>query len=136
MAREREAERQREEELNEKNEELKELVEKDEIKIFKVVKGNDLGNGHSAVVLQLDGEEGDKIPLDSSKYYIAEYRHHPEWEGDEYLNFVSPDSDMLVNYENLFLCSIKAPTQTLKVGFIQKTEPIPIIMLNIQRNHI
>ncbi|XP_066251647.1 putative leucine-rich repeat-containing protein DDB_G0290503 [Euwallacea similis] len=100
LAREREAERQREEELNEKNEELKELVEKDEIKIFKVVKGNDLGNGHSAVVLQLDGEEGDKIPLDSSKYYIAEYRHHPEWEGDEYLNFVSPDSDILEEDSN------------------------------------
>ncbi|MFP3020133.1 MAG: hypothetical protein ACEY3F_02095 [Wolbachia sp.] len=117
LAREREAERQREEELNEKNEELKELVEKDEIKIFKVVKGNDLGNGRSAVVLQLDGEEGDKIPLDSSKYYIAEYRHHPEWEGDEYLNFVSPDSDMLVNYENLFFVLNQSSYSDFESGF-------------------
>ncbi len=117
LEREREEEIQREEELNEKNEELKELVEKDEIKIFKVVKGNDLGNGHSAVVLQLDGEEGDKIPLDSSKYYIAEYRHHPEWEGDEYLNFVSPDSDMLVNYENLFFVLNQSSYSDFESGF-------------------
>ncbi|UPA55434.1 hypothetical protein MWH06_02050 [Wolbachia pipientis] len=125
LAREREAERQREEELNEKNEELKELVEKDEIKIFKVVKGNDLGNGHSAVVLQLDGEEGDKIPLDSSKYYIAEYRHHPEWEGDEYLNFVSPDSDMLVNYENLFFVLNQSSYSDFESGFYSENRTDP-----------
>ncbi|MGL9761710.1 MAG: hypothetical protein ACR5LB_05945 [Wolbachia sp.] len=32
--------RQAEEELNQKNEELKELIEKEEIKIFKVIKGH------------------------------------------------------------------------------------------------
>ncbi|MFT4327635.1 MAG: hypothetical protein AB3P07_03340, partial [Wolbachia pipientis] len=110
---EREEERQREEELNEKNEELKELIEKDEIKIFQVIKGHDIGNGRSAVILQLDGE----IVLDSKKYYIAEYKHHPEWEGNEYLHFVGPRDDMLVDYENLFFVLNQSSYSGFESGF-------------------
>lgn len=113
LAREREEERQREEELNEKNEELKELIEKDEIKIFQVIKGHDIGNGRSAVILQLDGE----IVLDSKKYYIAEYKHHPEWEGNEYLHFVGPRDDMLVDYENLFFVLNQSSYSGFESGF-------------------
>ncbi|TVS89172.1 hypothetical protein COM43_002890, partial [Wolbachia pipientis] len=113
LAREREEERQREEELNEKNEELKELIEKDEIKIFQVIKGHDIGNGRSAVILQLDGE----IVLDSNKYYIAKYTHHPEWEGDEYLHFVSPRDEMLVDYENLFFVLNQSSYSGFESGF-------------------
>ncbi|WP_265021918.1 hypothetical protein [Wolbachia endosymbiont (group A) of Icerya purchasi] len=125
LAREREEERQREEELNEKNEELKELIEKDEIKIFKVIKGHDIDNGRSAVVLQLDGEEGDKIPLDSSKYYIAEYRHHPEWEGDEYLHFVGPRDAMLVDYGNLFFVLNQSSYSGFESGFYSEDRTDP-----------
>ncbi|XCA33611.1 MAG: hypothetical protein ABS808_02085 [Wolbachia endosymbiont of Polyergus mexicanus] len=113
LAREREEERQREEELNEKNEELKELIEKDEIKIFQMIKGHDIGNGRSAVILQLDGE----IVLDSKKYYIAEYKHHPEWEGNEYLHFVGPRDDMLVDYENLFFVLNQSSYSGFESGF-------------------
>ncbi len=113
LAREREEERQREEELNEKNEELKELIERGEIKIFKVIKGHDIGNGRSAVILQLDGE----IVLDSKKYYIAEYKHHPEWEGNEYLHFVGPRDDMLVDYENLFFVLNQSSYSGFESGF-------------------
>jgi len=113
LAREREEERQREEELNKKNEELKELIEKDEIKIFQVIKGHDIGNGRSAVILQLDGE----IVLDSKKYYIAEYKHHPEWEGNEYLHFVGPRDDMLVDYENLFFVLNQSSYSGFESGF-------------------
>ncbi len=113
LAREREEERQREEELNEKNEELKELIEKDEIKIFQVIKGHDIGNGRSAVILQLDEE----IVLDSKKYYIAEYKHHPEWEGNEYLHFVGPRDDMLVDYENLFFVLNQSSYSGFESGF-------------------
>lgn len=113
LAREREEERQREEELNEKNEELKELIEKDEIKIFQAIKGHDIGNGRSAVILQLDGE----IVLDSNKYYIAEYKHHPEWEGNEYLHFVGPRDDMLVDYENLFFVLNQSSYSGFESGF-------------------
>ncbi|MDR0772831.1 MAG: hypothetical protein LBE46_00595 [Wolbachia pipientis] len=113
LAREREEERQREEELNEKNEELKELIEKDEIKIFKVIKGHDIDNGRSAVILQLDGE----IVLDSNKYYIAEYKHHPKWESDEYLHFVGPRDDMLVDYENLFFVLNQSSYSGFESGF-------------------
>lgn len=116
LAREREEERQREEELNEKNEELKELIEKDEIKIFKVIKGHDIGNGRLAVILQLDGK-GDEIVLDSNKYYIAKYTHHPEWEGDEYLHFVSPRDEMLVDYENLFFVLNQSSYSGFESGF-------------------
>ncbi|MDX5462581.1 MAG: ankyrin repeat domain-containing protein, partial [Wolbachia endosymbiont of Tetragnatha montana] len=113
LAREREEERQREEELNEKNEELKELIENDEIKIFQVIKGHDIGNGRSAVILQLDR----KIVLDSNKYYIAKYTYHPEWEGDEYLHFVSPRGEMLVDYENLFFVLNQSSYSGFESGF-------------------
>ncbi|MDE5061014.1 MULTISPECIES: hypothetical protein [Wolbachia] len=121
LARERKEERQREEELNEKNEELKELIENDEIKIFKVIKGHDIGNGRSAVILQLDGE----IVLDSNKYYIAKYTHHPEWEGDEYLHFVSPRDEMLVDYENLFFVLNQSSYSGFESGFYSadRTDP-------------
>lgn len=109
--------RQAEEELNQKNEELKELIEKGEIKIFKVIKGHDVGDGRSAVILQLDGEKGDKIPLDSSKYYIAEYKHYSESEGVEYLHFISPRDDMLVDYEDLFFVLNRSSYSGFESGF-------------------
>lgn len=100
--------RQAEEELDQKNEELKEFIEKGEITLFKVVKGNDVGNGRSAVVLQLDEE---KIILDSSKYYIADY------EDSEFLHCVSPDYDMLLDYENLFFVLNKSFYSDFESGF-------------------
>ncbi|MDG7057136.1 MAG: collagenase [Wolbachia endosymbiont of Penenirmus auritus] len=103
--------RQAEEELNQKNEELKELIEKDEIKIFKVIKGHDIGDGRSAVILQPDGEKGDKIPLDSSKYYIADY------EGSEYLHCVSSGYDMLLDYSDLFFVLNESSYSDLDSGF-------------------
>ncbi|NUX01527.1 hypothetical protein GO685_03385 [Wolbachia endosymbiont of Madathamugadia hiepei] len=109
--------RQAEEELNQKNEELKELIEKDEIKIFKVIKGHDVGDGRSAVILQPDGKERDKIPLDSSKYYIAEYKHYPESEGVEYLHFIGPRDDMLVDYEDLFFVLNRSSYSGFESGF-------------------
>ncbi len=113
LAREREEERQREEELNEKNEELKELIEKDEIKIFKVVKGNDIGSGRSAVVLQFtaEGKGTNEVILDSNKYYIAEY------EDNEYLHCVSSGYDMLVDHENLFFVLNKSSYSGFESGF-------------------
>ncbi|MFP3036056.1 MAG: hypothetical protein ACEY3A_03535 [Wolbachia sp.] len=105
--------RQAEEELNQKNEELKELIEKDEIKIFKVIKGHDIGDGRSAVTLQPDGEKVDKIPLDSSKYYIADY------EGSEYLHCVSSGYDMLLDYSDLFFVLKESSYSDLDSGFIQ-----------------
>ncbi|MDR0288963.1 MAG: hypothetical protein LBH78_02850 [Rickettsiales bacterium] len=103
--------RQAEEELNQKNEELKELIEKGEIKIFKVIKGHDLGDGRSAVILQPDGKEGDKVPLDSSKYYIADY------EGNEYLHCVSSGYDMLIDYSDLFFVLNESSYSDLDSGF-------------------
>ncbi len=103
--------RQAEEELNQKNEELKELIEKDEIKIFKVIKGHDIGDGRSAVILQPNGEKGDKIPLDSSKYYIADY------EGSEYLHCVSSGYDMLLDYSDLFFVLNESSYSDLDSGF-------------------
>ncbi|MDR3131705.1 MAG: hypothetical protein LBU02_01230 [Rickettsiales bacterium] len=103
--------RQAEEELNQKNEELKELIEKEEIKIFKVIKGHEVGDGRSAVILQLDGEKGDKIPLDSSKYYIADY------EGNEYLHCVSSSYDMLLDYSDLFFVLNESSYSDLDSGF-------------------
>ncbi|GFY79988.1 ankyrin repeat protein [Trichonephila inaurata madagascariensis] len=100
--------RQAEEELDQKNEELKEFIEKGEITLFKVVKGNDVGNGRSAVVLQLDEE---KIILDSSKYYIADY------EDSEFLHCVSPDYDMLLDCENLFFVLNKSFYSDFESGF-------------------
>ncbi|MGL9717449.1 MAG: ankyrin repeat domain-containing protein [Wolbachia sp.] len=106
--------RQAEEELDRKNEELKGLIEKGDITLFKVVKGHDIGDGRSAVILQRDGEE---VILDSSKYYIAEYKPYSEWKGDEYLNFVSPGSDMLVDYENLFFVLNQGSYSGFESGF-------------------
>lgn len=103
--------RQAEEELNQKNEELKELIEKDEIKIFKVIKGHDVGDGRSVVILQPDGEKEDKIPLDSSKYYIADY------EGSEYLHCVSSGYDMLLDYSDLFFVLNESSYSDLDSGF-------------------
>ncbi|WP_255453420.1 ankyrin repeat domain-containing protein [Wolbachia endosymbiont of Atemnus politus] len=122
LAREKEEERQMEEELSKKNEELKELIEKDEIKVFKVIKGLNIDNGRSAVVLQRDREE---VILDSSKYYIAEYKHHPEWEGDEYLHFVGPRDDMLVDYEGLFFVLNQSSYSGFESGFYSadRTDP-------------
>ncbi|QOD38254.1 hypothetical protein [Candidatus Wolbachia massiliensis] len=109
--------RQVEEELYRKNEELKELMEKGDITLFKVVKGNDLGNGRSVVVLQFDEEEDNKVILDPSKYYIAEYKHHPESEGSEYLYCASSGYDMLLSYEDLFFVLNRSSYPDLDSGF-------------------
>jgi|GEM_PF-7127193 len=105
--------RQAEEELNQKNEELKELIEKGEIKIFKVIKGHDLGDERSAVILQLTGEgKGTKeITLDSKKFYIADY------EGSEYLHCVSSGYDMLFDYSDLFFVLNESSYSDLDSGF-------------------
>ncbi|WP_395463117.1 hypothetical protein [Wolbachia endosymbiont of Cantharis cryptica] len=108
--------RQAEEELDQKNEELKELIEKGDITLFKVVKGNDVGSGRSAVILQLDGEKGDKITLDSSKYYIAEY------EDSEFLHCASSGYDMLLDYDGLFFVLNESSYPELESGFYSMPE--------------
>jgi hypothetical protein len=103
--------RQAEEELDQKNEELKEFIEKGEITLFKVAKDNDVGNGRSAVVLQFTEESKEYITLDSQKFYIAEY-------GDnEYLHCVSSGYDMLLDYENLFFVLNRSSYSDLDSGF-------------------
>lgn len=113
LAREREEERQAEEELNQKNEELKELIEKGGITLFKVVKGNDIGNGRSAVVLQFtaEGKGTNEITLDPEKFCIADY------EDSEFLHCVSSDYDMLLDYENLFFVLNKSSYFGFESGF-------------------
>ncbi|WP_419247126.1 ankyrin repeat domain-containing protein [Wolbachia endosymbiont of Rhagoletis indifferens] len=105
--------RQAEEELDQKNEELKEFIEKGEITLFKVVKGNDVGNGRSAVVLQFtaEGKGTNEITLDSEKFYIADY------EDSEFLHCVSSDYDMLLDYENLFFVLNKSFYSDFESGF-------------------
>ncbi|WP_374698648.1 ankyrin repeat domain-containing protein [Wolbachia endosymbiont (group B) of Limnophora tigrina] len=105
--------RQAEEELDQKNEKLKEFIEKGEITLFKVVKGNDVGNGRSAVVLQFtaEGKGTNDITLDSEKFYIADY------EDSEFLHCVSSDYDMLLDYENLFFALNQSFYSDFKSGF-------------------
>ncbi|KAG8170582.1 hypothetical protein JTE90_012171 [Oedothorax gibbosus] len=105
--------RQAEEELNQKNEELKELIEKGGITLFKVVKGNDIGNGRSAVVLQFtaEGKGINEITLDYEKFYIADY------EDSEFLHCVSSDYDMLLDYENLFFVLNQSSYSGFESGF-------------------
>ncbi|WP_353276641.1 ankyrin repeat domain-containing protein [Wolbachia endosymbiont (group A) of Agelastica alni] len=105
--------RQAEEELDQKNEELKEFIEKGEITLFKVVKGNDVGNGRLAVVLQFttEGKGTNEITLDSEKFYIADY------EDSEFLHCVSSDYDMLLDYDNLFFVLNKSSYSELESGF-------------------
>ncbi|MDR2977909.1 MAG: hypothetical protein LBU56_00410 [Rickettsiales bacterium] len=105
--------RQAEEELNQKNKELKELIEKDEIKIFKVIKGHDIGDGRSAVILQFteEGKGTKEITLDSKKFYIADY------EGSEYLHCVSSGYDMLLDYSDLFFVQNESSYSDLDSGF-------------------
>ncbi|RDD35714.1 hypothetical protein Wcon_00009 [Wolbachia endosymbiont of Cylisticus convexus] len=97
--------RQAEKELNQKNEKLRELIENGEIEIFKVIKGNGIGNGRSAAILQLDGD------LDASKYYIAEY------EGNEYLHCMSHDYDILLDQSDLFFVLNSSSYLELESGF-------------------
>ena len=82
-----------------------------------MIKGYDVGDGRSAVILQPDGKEEDKIPLDSNKYYIAEYKHYPESEGVEYLHFIGPRDDMLVDYEDLFFVLNRSSHSGFESGF-------------------
>ncbi|WP_265033032.1 ankyrin repeat domain-containing protein [Wolbachia endosymbiont (group A) of Sicus ferrugineus] len=105
--------RQAEEELDQKNEELKEFIEKGEITLFKVLKGNDVGNGRSAVVLQFtaEGKGTNEITLDSEKFYIADY------EDSEFLHCVSSDYDMLLDYENLFFVLNQSFYSDFESGF-------------------
>ncbi|WCR53760.1 MAG: hypothetical protein PG981_000782 [Wolbachia endosymbiont of Ctenocephalides orientis wCori] len=88
--------RQAEEELNKKNEVLKDLIQKGDIKLLKVIKGEDIGDKRSKVIFT-QGEEGDNIILDPSKFYIAQY------EGHEFLHFVeSYGYETLLHYDDLF----------------------------------
>ncbi|WP_264328358.1 ankyrin repeat domain-containing protein [Wolbachia endosymbiont (group A) of Andrena hattorfiana] len=105
--------RQAEEELDQKNEKLKEFIEKGEITLFKVVKGNDVGNGRSEVVLQFtaEGKGTNEITLDSEKFYIADY------EESEFLHCVSSDYDMLLDYENLFFALNQSFYSDFESGF-------------------
>ncbi|MFP3022936.1 MAG: hypothetical protein ACEY3K_08515 [Wolbachia sp.] len=100
--------RQAEKELNQKNENLREFIEKDEIKVFKVIKGHGIGNGCSAAILQLDDEE---IVLGASKYYIAEY------EGNEYLHCMSNGYDTLLDQSDLFFVLNSSSYLELESGF-------------------
>ena len=97
--------RKAEKELNQKNEKLRELIENDEIKVLKVIKGHSIGNGRSAATLQLDGD------LDASKYYIAEY------EGNEYLHCTSSGYDILLDQSDLFFVLNRSSYLELESGF-------------------
>ncbi|MFL3876719.1 hypothetical protein [Wolbachia endosymbiont of Trichogramma kaykai] len=97
--------RKAEEELNQENEKLRELIENDEIKVLKVIKGHSTENGRSAAILQLNGD------LDASKYYIAEY------ESNEYLHCTSSGYDVLLDQSDLFFVLNSSSYLELESGF-------------------
>lgn len=100
--------RQSEEELNRKNEALKELIDKGEITLFKVIRGENIDGKRSAAVLQLDGKE---ITLDSDRFYIAKY------ENDELLYCTQLQGSMLLGYKDLFFVLNKSTYPDLESGF-------------------
>ncbi|MDM8335451.1 ankyrin repeat domain-containing protein [Wolbachia pipientis] len=105
--------RQAEKELDKKNEKLEGLIKKGEITLFKVVKGHDIGDGRSAVILQRDGQE---VILDSSKYYIAEY------EDSEFLHCDSSSYDILLDHNDLFFVLNRSSYPELESGFYSINE--------------
>ncbi|MGL9725398.1 MAG: hypothetical protein ACR5KV_01285 [Wolbachia sp.] len=107
--------------MNQKNENLREFTEKDEIKVFKVIKGHDIGNGRSAAILQLDGD------LDTSKYYIAEY------EDNEYLHCMNNGYDILLDYNDLFFVLNRSSFLNLKVASTQYLLLVAMLNISISR---
>ena len=103
--------RESEEELNRKNEELKGLIDKDEISLFKVIKGEDIDGKRSTAVLKLDDRE---ITLDSDRFYIAKYGNN------ELLYCVQLGDDTLLSYKDLFF--VLSTYADLKSGFYSITD--------------
>ncbi|WP_333023901.1 ankyrin repeat domain-containing protein [Wolbachia endosymbiont of Pentidionis agamae] len=109
--------REAEREFDQKNEELKKLIDTNEIEIFKVIKGSDIGNGRSEVILQLNDK---KQALEPSKYYIAKYED--DGFSDEFMHYNDRGYDTLIKYDDLFFVLNNSSYSDLESGFYSMPE--------------
>ncbi|WP_341807962.1 ankyrin repeat domain-containing protein [Wolbachia endosymbiont (group E) of Neria commutata] len=109
------------------NEDLRELIEKGEINLFKVIKGHDIDSQRSAAVLKLDDKE---ITLDPGSFYIAEY------EGSEFLHCTNSDYDMLLGHDDLFFVLNKSSYPDLANGFYSIPDDSYASYLNAKNHYL
>jgi hypothetical protein len=121
--------RNAEEELSKKNEELTELIEKGEIVLFKVIKGPDIGNERSSVVLQSENSEK-TITLDSNKFYIAKYND------SEFLHCNNSGYDDLFEFDKLFFVLNNSSYPDLESGFYSIPDDSYASYLNAEHHYL